>query len=93
MKQKNRSDGYTLRIHNLNITLCVTVYLSRTETDDRLNFDKHIPTLLRNATNQINGIARTQDYLRAQEKLGNAQHFNDRHKPESKTTACGCLTK
>ena len=43
------------------------MYLSRTETDDRLNFDKHIPTLLRNATNQINGIARTQDYLRAQE--------------------------
>ena len=68
---KNRSRGNTLKVDNLNITLRATVYLSRTKTNDRINFDNYISTLLRKATNHLNGIARTQDYLRAQEKLEN----------------------
>lgn len=60
---KNRTNGYTLKIDNLNITLRATVYLSRTKAN--------VSTLLRKATNHLNGITRTQDYLRAQEKLEN----------------------
>ena len=49
-------DSYPLNINDLTINSENSVKLLGIEIDNRLSFEKHIPTLLNKASNQLNAI-------------------------------------
>ena len=55
-KNSKMKDSYPLNINNLTINSENSVKLLGIEIDNRLSFEKHIPTLFNKASNQLNAI-------------------------------------
>ena len=61
-------DSYALNINNQTISSENYVKLLAIEIDNTLSFDKHISTLCKKASNQLNAIGRIQKYMGFKEK-------------------------
>ena len=55
-KNSKMKDSYPLNISDLTINSENSVKLLGIEIDNRLSFEKHIPTLFNKASNQLNAI-------------------------------------
>ena len=62
-------DSYALNINNQSINSESCVKLLGIEIDNTLSFSKHISTLCKKASNQLNAIGRMQKYMGFKEKV------------------------
>ena len=67
-KNTNIKDSYPLKINDQIINSESSVKLLGIEIDNKLSFDKHISTLCKKASNQLNAIGRIQNYMGFKEK-------------------------
>ena len=68
-KNAKIKDSYPLEIHDQIINSESSVKLLGIEIDNKLSFDKHISTLCKKASNQLNAIGRIQKYMGFKEKV------------------------
>ena len=62
-KNCRMKDSYALNINNQTINSENCVKLLGIEIDNAISFNKHISTLCKKASNQLNAIGRTQKYM------------------------------
>ena len=67
-KNFRMKDSYALNINNQTINSENCVKLHGIETDNTLSFNKHISSLCKKASNQLNVIGRTQKFMGFEEK-------------------------
>ena len=67
-KNCRMKDSYALNINNQTINSENCVKLLGIEIDNTLSFNKHISTLCKKASNQLNAIGRIQKYMGFKEK-------------------------
>ena len=67
-RKRNVKENHSLKVNNFEIESSTSVNLLGVEIDKDLNFEKHIKTLCRKASNQLNAIGRIHRYLGVQEK-------------------------
>ena len=67
-KNCRMKNSYALNINNQTINSENCVKLLGIEIDNTLSFNKHISTLCKKASNQLNAIERIQKYIRFKEK-------------------------
>ena len=69
VKRNNKmKDSYSLNIKQEVINSENSVKLLGVETDDKFSFEKHISTLVKKASNQLNAISRIQTFMGFKEK-------------------------
>ena len=67
-KNAKIKDSYPLKINDQIVNSENSVKLLGIEIDNKLSFDKHISTLWKKASNQLNAIGRIQKYMGFKEK-------------------------
>ena len=69
INRKNRSNhNCCLTINNIEIRSKESVTLLGTEIDNKLNFEKHVPTICKKANKQLNAISRIGAVIGQKEK-------------------------
>ena len=61
-------DKYRLRVNNAEIVPKTSVTLLGVEIDNKLNFEKHISSICKKASNQLNALSRIQKFMGQKEK-------------------------
>ena len=68
LNHDKKENLYSLNINNSVISSKESVSLLGIEIDNKLNFEKHVSTICKKASNQLNAISRIQSYLGKKEK-------------------------
>ena len=64
-----------LIINGVELILESSVKLLGIETDNKLNFEKHISSICKQATNQLNATCRLQIFMGRKEQKNSGKHF------------------